>query len=334
MDKPWETNVNNGYSSVLFDPDNSLGLGVYRAFYSASDGGFGAPDCPKGECGSGSATLVANSSDGLVWEKPRLGLFGWASKAESKATPLSNASGPLPCCKLCPAGLCPCPFCGRASASETNILFEDTTAVAIFDDTAHDKNSSRRFKVWGNLAAGMISGGRHSPSAATSELASKPSGRCFACFIENGCRPGPSCDECAATAFRSCIASCNTQSSDAWTSFCHGSMPWKAPQVAGIAVSADGYKWTDYKELQSPADSGADKWRFDAQATMFYDERRRKYIGTDRAFRPCQSEDMPFGKKESCGMCPIWWQPHGGCQLHRSAECTSTQCNHTVCVQI
>ena len=62
---------------MLHDADNSFGLGVYRAYYSASDAGFGSPDCPHTECGGGSATLLANSSDGLVWSKPDLGLFNW-----------------------------------------------------------------------------------------------------------------------------------------------------------------------------------------------------------------------------------------------------------------
>eukprot|EP01047_Picozoa_sp_COSAG01_P072252 COSAG01_NODE_11441_length_1934_cov_0.863215_2_plen_209_part_00 len=146
MDKPWETNVNNGYSSVLYDPEDAFGLGRFRAFYSASDGGFGAADCPPGECGAGSATLVANSTDGISWEKPRLGLFAWSSSKKNRGT-LSNATTPLPCCTLCPPGACPCPFCGHAAASETNILFEETTAVAIFDDGAHELNASRRFKV-------------------------------------------------------------------------------------------------------------------------------------------------------------------------------------------
>ena len=53
-----ESNVNNGYSSVLYDPDDSTGLGVYRAFYSAGDPAFVAPDCPPNECGSGTATLM------------------------------------------------------------------------------------------------------------------------------------------------------------------------------------------------------------------------------------------------------------------------------------
>jgi hypothetical protein len=56
--------VNNGYSSVIYDPSNTAGLGVYRAFYSAGDAGFIAPDCPKDECGEGTATLMANSTDG------------------------------------------------------------------------------------------------------------------------------------------------------------------------------------------------------------------------------------------------------------------------------
>lgn len=52
------------------------------------------------------------------------------------------------------------------NSSHTNIVFEDTTAVAIFDDGAHEKNASRRFKVWGNLAAEMISKHTHRTGAA------------------------------------------------------------------------------------------------------------------------------------------------------------------------
>ena len=33
---PWETNIDNGYSSVLYDPEDSFGLGRYRAYYSVS----------------------------------------------------------------------------------------------------------------------------------------------------------------------------------------------------------------------------------------------------------------------------------------------------------
>lgn len=39
-----------------------------------------------------------------------------------------------------------------------------------------------------------------------------------------------------------------------------------------------------------------------------------------RAFRPCTT----------CGWCPIWWQPHGGCQNNLSNTCTANECNRTV----
>ena len=35
-ENPWETNIDNGYSSVLYDPEDSFGLGRYRVYYSVS----------------------------------------------------------------------------------------------------------------------------------------------------------------------------------------------------------------------------------------------------------------------------------------------------------
>jgi hypothetical protein len=35
-ENPWETDIDNGYSSVLYDPDDSFGLGRYRVYYSVS----------------------------------------------------------------------------------------------------------------------------------------------------------------------------------------------------------------------------------------------------------------------------------------------------------
>ena len=323
MDKPWETNVNNGYSSVLFDPHDTFGQGRFRAFYSASDDGFLTADCPPGECPGGSATLVANSSDGLVWEKPKLGLFPWSNASKNRGV-LSNATTPYACCVFCPLGLCPCPYCGHSPASDTNILFESTTAVAIFDDSAHDKNASRRFKVWGNLAQHMIAN-PPSVSAATT-------GPCNTCFTEHGCKPHSSgCDTCVA-AIKSCRTTCKPPfSKTTLKAFCKDGMPWKAPQVAGVAVSADGRTWTDYKNLQKTTDPRPDKWRFDAQAAMFFDERRQQYVGTNRAFRPCQQGQMPGGQNESCGMCPMWWNgPFGGCNRGSPPGCSPIQCNHTV----
>jgi hypothetical protein len=111
-----------------------------------------------------------------------------------------------------------------------------------------------------------------------------------------------------------------------------GNLPEAAPsdsdrltftaQLAGSAVSANGLNFSDYRRLQNPSSSKTvkDTLRFDAQASLYYDRRQDKYVGTMRAFRPCSS----------CGTCPIWWQPHGGCQNDLSSSCTAAECNRTV----
>jgi hypothetical protein len=95
-------------------------------------------------------------------------------------------------------------------------------------------------------------------------------------------------------------------------------------QLGGTAVSADGLVWTDYRRLQDPSSSKAVKgtWRFDAAANLYYDLKQGRYVGTNRAFRPC----------DSCGTCPIWWNAPGeyGCQGTLSSTCTAQQCNRTV----
>ena len=101
--------------------------------------------------------------------------------------------------------------------NQTNILFESTSSVAIFDDSAHDTNASRRFKVWGNIAAQDIS---HEASPRAPAPRKRPP-----------------------------------------------NMPWKAPQMGGLAVSANGLDWTDYKMLQKVTDPARDAWRFDAQVS-------------------------------------------------------------------
>lgn len=50
--------------NIVFDQNNTDGQGAWRCWYG---------DCVKG-CGS-QILLYANSSDGLQWEKPDLGLF-------------------------------------------------------------------------------------------------------------------------------------------------------------------------------------------------------------------------------------------------------------------
>ena len=107
--------IDNGYSNVLYDPDDSFGLGKYRVYYSASVKGAGGGI--PGES-SDSATLYATSADGISWEKPALHRYEF------------NGS------------------------TANNILFQGTTALGIYDDSFHDKNASSRFKMWGNLPGG------------------------------------------------------------------------------------------------------------------------------------------------------------------------------------
>lgn len=229
-DLPWEHDVNNGYSSILYDPEDSLKLGVYRLYYSASDPGFDAPQgCPPSECGSGDATLYATSKDGLHWEKPFLGRIPWHN------------------------------------STQNNIIFTSTSAVAVYDDSWNAHNLSARFKVWGNLPA-------------------------IAEPVEGDGHTG------------------------------YGSNLGYKPEPGGVAVSADGLNFVDYRRIQNMTDKRPNTYRFDAQASMFYDPSIERYVGTNRAFRPCKD----------CGKCPIWWQPHGGCQGHKGPDCTPEQCNRTV----
>jgi hypothetical protein len=40
-ENPWEHDIDNGYSNVLYDSEDSFGLGKYRVYYSAGDKSFG-----------------------------------------------------------------------------------------------------------------------------------------------------------------------------------------------------------------------------------------------------------------------------------------------------
>ncbi len=62
QDKPWEPRLDNAYPNVVHDPSDPLG--AWRLWYG---------DCVSG-CGK-QILLYANSSDGLSWDKPELGLY-------------------------------------------------------------------------------------------------------------------------------------------------------------------------------------------------------------------------------------------------------------------
>lgn len=64
QDKPWEWRVDNGYPNVMYNEDNPDSLGKWRIWYG---------DCAWG-CNK-QILLFANSSDGIVWHKPDLGVY-------------------------------------------------------------------------------------------------------------------------------------------------------------------------------------------------------------------------------------------------------------------
>ena len=64
--EPWEHDVNNGYPNVVYSPGDPHG--TYRIWYN-SILGRASPTY------AGQAVLYANSSDGIVWDKPKLGLI-------------------------------------------------------------------------------------------------------------------------------------------------------------------------------------------------------------------------------------------------------------------
>ena len=74
-DKPWEAERGCGYPGVVFDPQTQL----FRLYYTVSHSiNKGKPDYP------GYYFLCyAQSTDGLTWEKPDLGLFPWGSETRT-----------------------------------------------------------------------------------------------------------------------------------------------------------------------------------------------------------------------------------------------------------
>ena len=112
--EPWEHNINNGYSNVIYDANNTLAHGAYRVYYTASDSAFSGSIPHESD---GSALLYARSDDGITFEKPSLHLNSFHN------------------------------------STANNILIEGTTSVAVYDDGWHDRNPAARsrFKVWGDL---------------------------------------------------------------------------------------------------------------------------------------------------------------------------------------
>ena len=84
-ENPWETNIDNGYSSVLYDPADSFGLGRYRVYYSASVPGSGG--AIPGESAFASLVLFRSERRSVYRRQPASGnLRKGARFAELKVT--------------------------------------------------------------------------------------------------------------------------------------------------------------------------------------------------------------------------------------------------------
>jgi hypothetical protein len=120
QDQPWEMRLDNAYPNVVHDPADRTGHGAYRLWY----GGFIAcKDCATSQ-GSDrvNAWHYANSSDGLAWTKPPLGIFN------------------LTDCTQCSAA-------ARAAGTANNVLMSGD-GMGIYHD-AVETNRSRTFKAFG-----------------------------------------------------------------------------------------------------------------------------------------------------------------------------------------
>ena len=105
QDKPWEPRLDNGYPNVV-PPDASNG--AWQLWYG---------DCVKG-CGT-QILLYANSSDGLSWRKPALGLFDVGAVRPDL----------------------------KAIGKENNIVLEGG-GIGVYKDPA-EKDEARRYKAFG-----------------------------------------------------------------------------------------------------------------------------------------------------------------------------------------
>ena len=84
QDRPWEPHIDNGYPSLVAQPDAPAGSPRFLLFYDAyTVGEVGcswtrtAPYAGAPPPCSEEASLLAESSDGLTWTKPSLGRCPW-----------------------------------------------------------------------------------------------------------------------------------------------------------------------------------------------------------------------------------------------------------------
>lgn len=123
QEKPWEWRIDNGYPNVMYLEDNPYNLGKWRIWYG---------DCAWG-CDR-QILLFANSSDGLVWHKPDLGVYDMGNVRPE----------------------------WKHYGTHNNAIMSGGGIGVYFDP--HDTNASRRFKAFGegcfglNGSSGCVSG--------------------------------------------------------------------------------------------------------------------------------------------------------------------------------
>jgi hypothetical protein len=132
--KIWEPRCDNGYPNVIHDPADRNG--AFRLWYGCFSSGT------KFSTSQGSARtnawMYANSSDGLTWLKPNLGVYDLSNgpEAHNRALPASTI-----------AAL-------KAVGKNNNIVMGSSDGMGITRDE-HERNSSRIFKAFGT---GMFGG--------------------------------------------------------------------------------------------------------------------------------------------------------------------------------
>jgi hypothetical protein len=117
-DKPWENSLNNLYPNVLWDEEEQIFKLWYKCVLADPDA-IAKMDGPSTVHDVGWYLLYATSRDGVIWDKPALGLHAYDGD------------------------------------SQTNIVARDTPNVGVFKDT-HDTDATRRYKMVYDTGLGQL----------------------------------------------------------------------------------------------------------------------------------------------------------------------------------
>ena len=126
----WEPRCDNGYPNVIHNPADPNG--AYRLWYGCFSSGT---EYNNGQgAARTNAWMYANSSDGVTWTKPHLGVYDLSTGAESR-------NKKLPAATLAAF---------HKIKTNNNIVMGDSDGMGItLDDAEHETNASLRFKAFG-----------------------------------------------------------------------------------------------------------------------------------------------------------------------------------------